>query len=244
MLHNDPQIQWSEHENHFWRQWNATWIIEYFMQTKKISFDKKESENRFYTDTDTFTFTIHNPQTLINNKWHNDNCHAVYPWTIKELNECIKNKLFESDFHNLVCMCACACVRINSVVTHGCELNSMCIMFIWLCFFIVRIHTYIVITHKNTLFIVFWIEFARWIIRLFGRSVRVQSGWLSAHFLYFYLSISFWFLFLRCTSYHFSLRFVGVVGCFFPLSFLDRFNNRYSFFFEKKKEKNKCATKA
>lgn len=203
-------------------------FIEYFMQTKKISFDKKESENRFYTDTSTSTIHIH----LYTNKWHNDNCHAVYPWTIKELNECIKNKLFESDFHNL---CACA-YQFSCDSRLWFSLNSMCIMFIWLCFFIVRIYTYIVITHKNTLFIVFWIEFARWIIRLFGRSVRVQSGWLSAHFLYFYLSISFWFLFLRCTFYHFSLIFVGVVGCFFPLSFLDRFNNRY-FFFEKKREK-------
>lgn len=208
-------------------------FIEYFMQTKKISFDKKESENRFYTDTSsTSTIHIH----LYTNKWHNDNCHAVYPWTIKELNECIKNKLFESDFHNLVCMYVCVCAYQFSCDSRlWFSLNSMCIMFIWLCFFIVRIYTYIVITHKNTLFIVFWIEFARWIIRLFGRSVRVQSGWLSAHFLYFYLSISFWFLFLRCTFYHFSIIFVGVVGCFFPLSFLDRFNNRYFFCLRKKK---------
>lgn len=200
------------------------------------------------------------------NKWHNDNCHAVYPCSIKELNECIKNKLFESDFHNFLC--------INSVLTvwltvwfsrlfqwrvecsFGCAFHCASVS--------VCVCIHIVNAHKNTLFIVFGSNLLDELFVYLLVWYEVQSGWLSAHFLYFYLSISFvcvcvyvralchlsvslLFRSLRAAHIRYIFQCLFVYVCWWLLLFficpffvLDRFNNRYF----RKKKNNKCAAKA
>lgn len=142
-------------------------------------------------------------------QWHNHNCDTVHPCTIKELNESIKNELFQqvpSIFFS---------VRVNRFnVIHGDFLRNFRNVK-WICFFFVHFfrlffaYSYLLYgKHIKTLSVV-WVEFAQWNIRLFARWIQVQSGWLSAHFLYFYLSITFlsWCVFFLLFSFFLFISF-------------------------------------